>query len=40
MKILAGAIEKYKSFIPSDNSVNSQEIKQLIKKEKQRFPGF
>ncbi|MCA6067116.1 LytTR family DNA-binding domain-containing protein [Chryseobacterium sp. RG1] len=31
---LAGAIEKYKSFIPSDNSVNSQEIKQLIKKEK------
>jgi DNA-binding LytR/AlgR family response regulator len=31
---LAGAIEKYKSFIPSDDSVNSQEIKQLIKKEK------
>jgi len=31
---LAGAIEKYKSFIPSDNAVNSQEIKQLIKKEK------
>lgn len=31
---LAGAIEKYKSFIPSDNSANSQEIKQLIKKEK------
>lgn len=31
---LAGAIEKFKSFIPSDNSVNSQEIKQLIKKEK------
>lgn len=31
---LAGAIEKYKSFIPSDNSVHSQEIKQLIKKEK------
>ena len=31
---LAGAIEKYKSFIPSDSSVNSQEIKQLIKKEK------
>ncbi|MPS63830.1 MAG: DNA-binding response regulator [Chryseobacterium sp.] len=31
---LAGAIGKYKSFIPSDNYVNSQEIKQLIKKEK------
>ncbi|WP_081413916.1 LytR/AlgR family response regulator transcription factor [Chryseobacterium daeguense] len=31
---LAGAIEKFKSFIPSDSSVNSQEIKQLIKKEK------
>lgn len=31
---LAGAIEKYKSFIPSDSSVNSQEIKQLIKKDK------
>ncbi|BEV05138.1 MULTISPECIES: LytR/AlgR family response regulator transcription factor [Chryseobacterium] len=31
---LAGAIEKFKSFIPSDNSVNSHEIKQLIKKEK------
>ncbi|KIC61940.1 LytTR family transcriptional regulator [Chryseobacterium taiwanense] len=31
---LGGAIEKYKSFIPSDSSVNSQEIKQLIKKEK------
>ncbi|WP_144283102.1 LytR/AlgR family response regulator transcription factor [Chryseobacterium echinoideorum] len=31
---LAGAIEKFKSFIPSDNSVNSLEIKQLIKKEK------
>ncbi|KMQ70024.1 LytTR family transcriptional regulator [Chryseobacterium sp. FH2] len=31
---LAGAIEKFKSFIPSDNSVNSQEIKQLIKKDK------
>lgn len=31
---LAGAIEKFKSFIPSDNSVNSQEIKELIKKEK------
>lgn len=31
---LAAAIEKFKSFIPSDNSVNSQEIKQLIKKDK------
>lgn len=31
---LAGAIEKFKSFIPSDSSINSQEIKQLIKKEK------
>ncbi|CAA7386379.1 Transcriptional regulatory protein YehT [Chryseobacterium fistulae] len=31
---LSSAIEKFKSFIPSDNSVNSQEIKQLIKKEK------
>jgi DNA-binding LytR/AlgR family response regulator len=31
---LAGAIEKYKSFIPSDNIVSSQEIKQLIKKDK------
>ncbi|WP_370899114.1 LytR/AlgR family response regulator transcription factor [Chryseobacterium gossypii] len=31
---LAGAIEKFKSFIPSDNSVNSHEIKQLIKREK------
>lgn len=31
---LSGAIEKYKSFIPSDNAVSSQEIKQLIKKDK------
>lgn len=31
---LAGAIEKYKSFIPSGNAVSSQEIKQLIKKDK------
>ncbi len=31
---LAAAVEKFKSFIPFDNSVNSQEIKQLIKKEK------
>lgn len=31
---LSGAIEKFKSFIPSDNSVSSQEIKELIKKDK------
>lgn len=31
---LSSAIEKFKSFIPSDNSVNSQEIKELIKKDK------
>lgn len=31
---LAAAVEKFKSFIPSDNVVNSQEIKQLIKKDK------
>jgi len=31
---LTGAIEKFKSFIPSDHSVASQEIKQLIKKDK------
>lgn len=31
---LAAAVEKFKSFIPSDNTVNSQEIKQLIKKDK------
>lgn len=31
---LAGAIEKFKSFIPSDQSVNSDDIKQIIKKEK------
>ncbi|WP_394665004.1 LytR/AlgR family response regulator transcription factor [uncultured Chryseobacterium sp.] len=31
---LAGAIEKFKSFIPSDDSVNLHEIRQLIKKEK------
>ncbi|WP_346983630.1 LytTR family DNA-binding domain-containing protein [Chryseobacterium sp. POE27] len=31
---LSAAIEKFKSFIPSDSSVNSQEIKQLIKKDK------
>jgi DNA-binding LytR/AlgR family response regulator len=31
---LGAAIEKFKSFIPAENSVNSQEIKQLIKKDK------
>lgn len=31
---LAAAVEKFKSFIPSDNTVSSQEIKQLIKKDK------
>ncbi|ASK31267.1 DNA-binding response regulator [Chryseobacterium sp. T16E-39] len=31
---LAGAIEKFKSFLPSDNSVSGQDIKQLIKKDK------
>ncbi len=31
---LSGAIEKYKSFLPSDQSVSSLEIKQLIKKDK------
>jgi DNA-binding LytR/AlgR family response regulator len=31
---LAGAIEKFKSFLPSDQSVNSDDIKQIIKKEK------
>lgn len=31
---LSGAIEKFKSFIPSDNSVSSKEIKELIKKDK------
>lgn len=31
---LAAAVEKFKSFIPSDVTVNSQEIKQLIKKDK------
>lgn len=31
---LAAAVEKFKSFIPSDAIVNSQEIKQLIKKDK------
>lgn len=31
---LSGAIEKFKSFIPSEQAVNSDEIKQLIKKEK------
>lgn len=31
---LSAAVEKFKSFIPSDATVNSQEIKQLIKKDK------
>lgn len=31
---LSGAIEKFKSFLPSDQSVNSDDIKQIIKKEK------
>lgn len=31
---LSAAIEKFKSFLPSDNSVSSKEIKQLIKTEK------
>ncbi|MDQ1160094.1 DNA-binding LytR/AlgR family response regulator [Chryseobacterium sp. SORGH_AS 447] len=31
---LTAAVEKFRSFIPSDNAVNSQEIKQLIKKDK------
>ncbi|MCJ8152839.1 LytTR family DNA-binding domain-containing protein [Chryseobacterium sp. SSA4.19] len=31
---LSGAVEKFKSFLPSDNSVSSKEIKQLIKTEK------
>ncbi|KQS90116.1 LytTR family DNA-binding domain-containing protein [Chryseobacterium sp. Leaf394] len=31
---LASAVEKFRSFIPSGNAVNSQEIKDLIKKDK------
>lgn len=31
---LQGAIEKFKSFVPSDQVINSSDIKQLIKKEK------
>lgn len=31
---LAGAVEKFKSFLPSGNPITSQEIKQLIKKDK------
>lgn len=31
---LSAAIEKYKSFIPSEISINSEDVKQLIKKEK------
>ncbi|RRQ47000.1 LytR/AlgR family response regulator transcription factor [Chryseobacterium sp. SC28] len=31
---LAKAIEKYKSFLPEEGSVNSQEIRQIVKKER------
>lgn len=31
---LAGAVDKFKSFLPSGNPVSSEEIKQLIKKDK------
>lgn len=31
---LSGAIEKFKSFLPSDQLVNSDDIKQIIKKER------
>ncbi|MBP2617322.1 LytR/AlgR family response regulator transcription factor [Chryseobacterium jejuense] len=31
---LSGAIEKFKSFLPSNNDIGSQDIKQLIRKEK------
>lgn len=31
---LSAALEKFRSFLPSDHSVNSQEIKELIKKDK------
>jgi DNA-binding LytR/AlgR family response regulator len=31
---LAAAVEKFKSFIPSESAVDSREIKQLIKKDK------
>ncbi|HBR11301.1 MAG TPA: DNA-binding response regulator [Chryseobacterium sp.] len=31
---LAKAIEKFKSFLPEEGSVNSQEIRQIVKKEK------
>lgn len=31
---LAGAVEKFKSFIPSNNDIGTQNIKQLIRKEK------
>jgi DNA-binding LytR/AlgR family response regulator len=31
---LAGAVEKFKSFIPSNNDIGTQDIKQLIRKEK------
>ncbi|BAP29553.1 two component transcriptional regulator [Chryseobacterium sp. StRB126] len=31
---LSGAIEKFKSFLPSNNDIGAQDIKQLIRKEK------
>ncbi|WP_082377148.1 LytR/AlgR family response regulator transcription factor [Chryseobacterium indologenes] len=31
---LAAAVEKFKSFIPSDNTIGSEDIRQLIRKEK------
>ncbi len=34
---LAKAIEKYKSFLPGKSNINPQEIKSLIKEEKQRL---
>jgi len=34
---LAQAIEKYKSFLPADSSYNAQEIKTLIKEDKQKL---
>jgi hypothetical protein len=34
LKKISGAIEKFKSFLPSNNDIGSQDIKQLIRKEK------
>lgn len=31
---LSGAVEKFKSFIPSHNDMGSQDVKQLIRKDK------